>query len=62
MRIANTTLYIDVHQWRFNPFRGSGDTEWQDLILVEDPIGVGDDWWDTSKMFAQHDLVRCKDS
>ncbi len=61
MRIANTTLYIDVDQRRLNPFRGSGDTQWQDLILVEGPIGVGDDGRDTSEMLAQHDLVGRKD-
>ena len=62
VRIAHPTFNINVDQGRVDALGGSRDSEWQNLVLIERPIRVRDDWWHAAEVFAEHHLVSGKNT
>ena len=62
VRIAHPAFDVNINQWRLDALGGSRDSKWQNLVLVERPVRVCDDWRDTTEVFAEHHLVSGKNS
>ena len=62
MRIAHPAFHVNIDQGRLDALGSSRDSEWQNLVLIERPIRVRDDWWHATEVFTEHHLVSSKDT